>query len=67
LYKHHALKLISITELYCFGDAQDVLDQYKEIFGCQSREFPIWYFAIPVHYQKMRNSDWKQMDERFEK
>jgi hypothetical protein len=24
-------------------------------------------FGIPVHYKKLRNSDWRKVEERFEK
>ncbi|WVZ95101.1 hypothetical protein U9M48_040905 [Paspalum notatum var. saurae] len=54
-------------ELYCFGDAQDVLDQYMEIFGCKNGEFPFSYLGIPIHFKKLRNADWKKVEERFEK
>jgi hypothetical protein len=29
------------SELFCFGEAQDVADQYAEMFGCVSGDFPL--------------------------
>ena len=29
------------SELYCFGEAQDSIDQYISIFGCKSGEFSL--------------------------
>ncbi|WVZ51380.1 hypothetical protein U9M48_002532, partial [Paspalum notatum var. saurae] len=55
------------SELYCFGDAQDALDQYMEIFGCKNGEFLFSYVGIPTHFKKLRNADWKKVEERFEK
>ncbi|WVZ90718.1 hypothetical protein U9M48_036997, partial [Paspalum notatum var. saurae] len=48
------------SELYCFGNAQDTLDQHMEIFGCKDGEFPFSYLGIPIHLKKLRNADWKK-------
>jgi hypothetical protein len=50
------------SELFCFGEAQDVADQYAEMFGCVSGDFP-----IPIHFRKLSNADWKRVEERFKK
>jgi hypothetical protein len=55
------------SELFCFGEAQEARDQYAEIFGCRSGDFPLKYLGIPIHYRKLSNSDWKRVEERFEK
>jgi hypothetical protein len=47
------------SELICFGDAQDSLDQYMEIFGYKQGDLPLRYLGIPIHFKKLRNSDWK--------
>jgi hypothetical protein len=49
--------------LLCFGDAQDSLDQYMEIFGCKQGDLPLRYLGIPIHFKKLRNSYWKQVEE----
>ena len=55
------------SELFCFGNAQDHLDQYVELFGCKSGDFPIRYLGIPIHFRKLRNAEWRKVEERFER
>src|SRR6266498_1202020 len=55
------------SELYCFGDAREALDQYMEIFNCKAGEFPFNYLGIPIHFKRLRNADWRKVEERFEK
>jgi len=43
------------SELFCFGNAQDHLDQYVELFGCKSGDFPIRHLGIPIYFMKLRN------------
>jgi hypothetical protein len=35
-------------------------------FGCEAGSLPIRYLDIPVHYQKLRNSEWNPIESRFE-
>lgn len=53
------------SELFYFGDARTMEDQYTKLFGCSSGEFPLCYF--PIHYRKLRNNDWKWVEEHYEK
>jgi hypothetical protein len=55
------------SELFCFGQAQQAVDHYTDLFGCQEGEFPLKYLGIPIHYRKLRNADWKRVEEQFEK
>jgi len=55
------------SEVFCFGNAQEHLGHYTELFGCNAGNFPINYLGIPVHYKKLRNCDWKKVEERLEK
>ena len=55
------------SELFYFGNAQDHLDQYVELFGCKSGDFPIRYSRIPIHFGKLRNAEWRKVEERFER
>ena len=55
------------SELFCFGQAQQVVDHYTDLFGCQEGEFSLKYLGIPIHYRKLRNADWKRVEEQFEK
>ena len=42
-------------------------DQYVELFGCKSGDFPIQYLGIPIHFRKLRNAEWRKVEERFER
>jgi len=55
------------SELFCFGEAQASAETYMEIFGCKQGDLPLKYLGIPIHFKKLRNSDWKMVEERFEK
>ncbi|WVZ64075.1 hypothetical protein U9M48_013645, partial [Paspalum notatum var. saurae] len=55
------------SELLCFGNAQDSLESYLELFGCKHGDFPIKYLSLPIHFKKLSNSDWKITEERVEK
>ncbi|WVZ54783.1 hypothetical protein U9M48_005532 [Paspalum notatum var. saurae] len=45
------------SQLFCFGPAQNSIDQYTNIFGCKTSDFPLCYLGIPIHYKKLRNAD----------
>src|SRR5438128_8766106 len=53
--------------MICFGYAQDSLETYMDLFDCKQGDLPIKYLGIPIHFNKLRNSDWKLIEERFEK
>ncbi|WVZ90234.1 hypothetical protein U9M48_036551 [Paspalum notatum var. saurae] len=53
------------SELLCFGAAQENIELYTELFGCKAGNFPINYLGIPIHYRKLRNSDWVKVEKRF--
>ena len=55
------------SEIYCFGEAKNIENEYMELFGCNTGTFPIRYLGIPVHYRKLSNNDWLRVQERFEK
>jgi len=55
------------SELFCFGEAKDFEDQYRELFGCNTGTFPIHYLGIPIHFRRLSNNDWLRVQERFEK
>lgn len=56
-----------MSELFCFGEAQAMENQYTKTFGCASGEFPLTYLGIPIHDRKLTNAEWKGVLERFEK
>jgi hypothetical protein len=45
------------SELFFFGEAQEVADQYAEMLGCRIGEFSLTYLVIPIHYRKLNNAD----------
>jgi hypothetical protein len=55
------------SELYCFGKAKDVENDYRTIFGCEIGTLPFIYLGIPIHYRKLLNKEWKPVEDRFEK
>ena len=55
------------TEVFCFGEANDSLDQYLDLFQCKQGSLPMKYLGIPIHQRRLRNSDWNLVEERFEK
>ena len=54
------------SELFCFGQAKGMEDQYKLLFECESGKFPFKYLGIPIHFCKLKNGEWKSVDDRFE-
>jgi len=55
------------SELFCFGEATAAQQEYVNIFGCQMGEIPFTYLGIPLHHRRLRNSDWKVIEDRFER
>jgi hypothetical protein len=55
------------SEMYCFGEARGLQDEYSAVFGCQSGSFPFKFLGIPMHFRKLSNKDWKVVEERIEK
>jgi hypothetical protein len=55
------------SELFCFGQAQEAVDQYTTMFGCQQGSFPLKYLEILIHFRKLSNADWQRVAKRFEK
>ena len=46
------------SEIIYFINAKNYENHYMELFGCNSVNFPIRYFGIPIHYRKHSNNDW---------
>jgi hypothetical protein len=38
------------SELLCFGQAQNEVEQYTTLFGCQEGGLPLKYLGIPIHF-----------------
>jgi hypothetical protein len=55
------------SEIFCFGKAKEVQQEYSFPFGYHEGSFPFKYLGIPMHYRKLGNNDWKVIEERLEK
>jgi hypothetical protein len=54
------------SEIFCFGRAKEMEEQYKEIFGCEAGALPFRYLGVPIHYRKLLNKEWNPVENRFE-
>jgi hypothetical protein len=54
------------SEIYCFGKAKEVEDEYKHIFRCESGTLPFKYLGILIHFRKLKNGEWKPVEVRYE-
>jgi hypothetical protein len=54
------------SDMYCFGHAKYVENDYKQLFGCESGALPFKYLGIPIHFRKLKNGEWKPVEDRFE-
>jgi hypothetical protein len=55
------------SELFCYGDAKDMQEEYSSIFGFQGGTYPFRYLGIPMHHRKLSNNEWKIIEQRIEK
>ena len=55
------------SELFCFGEAQDGVARYAELFGCKKCQFPTKYLGIPKHYRSLKNYERKHVKDSLEK
>jgi hypothetical protein len=54
------------SEVFCFGRAKECEADYINLFGCAAGEFPFRYLGIPIHFRKLKNGEWKPVEDRFE-
>jgi hypothetical protein len=40
---------------------------YTTLFGCNAGEYPFRYLGIPMHHRQLLNSEWRKVEERFQK
>jgi hypothetical protein len=52
---------------YSALEKPEAVADYADLFGCAQGQFPIKYFGIPIHYQRLTNAEWKYVEERLEK
>jgi hypothetical protein len=46
---------------------QNILNNTTQIFGCATGECSFKYLGIPMHHIRINNSDWKIIEDKFEK
>jgi hypothetical protein len=54
-------------ELFSYGAAKGLELEYSDIFGCGVGSFPFKYLGILMHHRKLSNTDWRVLEERFQK
>jgi hypothetical protein len=54
------------SEVFYFGKAKGVEDQYRTLFGCESSTLPFKYLGIPIHFRRLKNGEWKPIEDKFE-
>jgi hypothetical protein len=45
------------SELFCYGEAQQMEGQYTSLFRCGLGQCPFWYLDILMHHKKISNVD----------
>ncbi|WVZ63267.1 hypothetical protein U9M48_012909 [Paspalum notatum var. saurae] len=55
------------SEIVCFGAVPQNLTKYMQLFGCNSGDLPMRYLGVPIHYRRLSNTDWRKVEECFEK
>jgi hypothetical protein len=55
------------SEIFSFGKAKYVEEDYKILFGCEAGSLPFRYLGIPIHFRRLKNGEWKPVEDRFEK
>jgi hypothetical protein len=47
------------SELFYFGEAQDKVNAYANLFSCGQGQFPMRYLWILIHYPRLTLTEWK--------
>jgi hypothetical protein len=45
------------SEIFCFGKAKEVENDYKILLGCEIGSLPFRYLGIPIHFRKLKNGE----------
>jgi hypothetical protein len=54
------------SELFCYGEAQQMENHYTNLFECGLGQYPFRYLGIPMHHKKISNAKQKIIKEKFE-
>jgi hypothetical protein len=55
------------SEIFYFDEARNFENIYSQLFECQVGAYPFKYLGIPMHYKRLNNIDWKELEQRIEK
>ena len=55
------------SEIFCYGAAKEMEESYTHLFGCNAGEYLFRYLGIPMHHRQLLNSEWRKVEERFQK
>jgi hypothetical protein len=55
------------SEIFYFDEARNFENIYSQLFECQVGAYPFKYLVIPMHYKRLNNIDWKELEQRIEK
>jgi retron-type reverse transcriptase len=55
------------SEIFYFGDAKEMQENYSIIFRCQGGTYPFKYLETPMHHKRLSNSDWKIIEQKIER
>lgn len=55
------------SEMFRYGDAKEHEGEFSQIFGCEMGSYPFKYLGISMHHCKLRNYEWTEIEERFQK
>jgi hypothetical protein len=55
------------SELFCFDQAQEAVEQYATLFRCKEGSLTLKYLGILIHCKRLSNADCKRVEERFKK
>jgi hypothetical protein len=53
--------------LFCFGESQNEVNAYADLFGCGKGQFPMRYLGIPIHSRRLAIAKQKLVEERVQK
>jgi hypothetical protein len=45
------------SEIFYYGEAKEVQEDYSNIFRCQCGTYPFKYLRIPMHHKRLSNND----------
>jgi hypothetical protein len=55
------------SELFYFGKTKKMESDYKILFGYDIGSVPFRYLDISINFRRLRNENWKPVEDRFEK